>query len=444
MNIPDTRSTSTPLPTIVCVGTGRDGTISFAQMIQSSFDDAGKGQKAFHEWLSAYFYNNWCDHKETGDTTAIDRINNAFSECSIDCIVGNGYAQILPIIAERSSGNALLIHLKRRDRDKCVASLADNASNFPTNHLYYAPLDAGAINKRMAAFHFGEVSRNEWDSWPLIRKFYWYYDKTHSLIDDAKSLFKKYIEIETETLNDEKTRVAIAFACGLHSVPRAVHVNRHVDLSGVSEIRKAWVQSFLGKFDVTKYDIEPAYGIAHALNEFTGWIETLRQDCLNEMHPSTGSELEASVQKVKVMLQETHAQLDSAIDSVHGSMIPSFPVEKNSSLIQKSKPGDALPTILLSLETTHQLLHRNTSLPLELIEIKRMALIHEAAIARLEAMVIECTAEKQVLEDLYQDAAQKYEYIRSSRSFKVTAPLRLLMTAIINAFRKTKFYLNNL
>ncbi len=83
---------------ILCVGTGRDGTQSLYHMIQNVLDRSGGGQ-AMHEYYCREFYQAFCDRAETGDPSHDAELMRMVAECPYDCIVGNGYASILPLFA---------------------------------------------------------------------------------------------------------------------------------------------------------------------------------------------------------------------------------------------------------------------------------------------------------------------------------------------------------
>jgi len=258
---------------IICVGTGRDGTTSLAQMMQSIFDQEGRGRKVMHEWMSVEFYNQFCTFEETSDERCLGEIRRLVAECPYDCIVGNGYASILPVFAEVFDRRLKLVHLRRRDRAQCVGSLVKNAKLFPVNHKYYANSDV-ATGKRMSAFHYGEATREEWDSWSVEQRFFWYFDKTHALIDSAEHLFAHVLEVETERLGDPDVRAALGRISGTGIIPRAAHVNWHFDLGTIADEPRPWIQRLLGKLDIQRLADEPAYGMKHFSEEFIHWMSS--------------------------------------------------------------------------------------------------------------------------------------------------------------------------
>lgn len=252
---------------IICVGTGRDGTTSVSRIIQDVFDQRGQKEVAKHEWCSAELNALFCDWKETGDDRIKEKIRQLFLTCPYECIVGNGHAAVMPIIAETLGDQVVIVHLRRRDRAACVASLVENATLQPVNHLYYAN-SSDAVSKRPAAFHFDEMPKVQWNTLPIAEKFGWYYDKTHALIEQYKPLFSKTMAVDTEDLDDEAARAALARIAGSDVIPQAFHLNRFVDLRHVPEERRSYVQRLLGTLNVSKLADDDLYGLRHVLNEF--------------------------------------------------------------------------------------------------------------------------------------------------------------------------------
>jgi len=258
-------SHSSPLR-VLCVGTGRDGTTSLTRMMQDVFDGQGNGDVAVHEWASSELNELFCKLKETGDRSFEDQIRETILSCPNACVVGNGYAAVLPIIAELLGDQVTLVHLRRRDRAACIASLIENAELSPQNHFYYASSPA-AQRKRPTAFHFGEMSKKQWSELSQADKFGWYYDKTHALVERHKILFPNTLAVDTEDLSSESVRASLAHAAGSTAAPRAFHVNRFVDLRHVPVDRHSFVQRLLGQLDVQKLAHDDLYGLRQILNE---------------------------------------------------------------------------------------------------------------------------------------------------------------------------------
>src|SRR5580692_3589460 len=244
---------------VLCVGTGRDGTQSLNHMIEHVFAASGGGQHSMHEYCCNEFYQAFCGLKETGDASGANAIELMIAACPYDSIVGNGYAAILPLFAGHYGRGLKVVHLYR-DRDACIESLITNCELFPTAYRYYSSSPDAEV-KRMAAFHFGDMSRTAWDRLSTREKFSWYYDKTHALVRQHLALFDHRIEIATESLNDEATRRAIAdFVDGGEAQPPPrTHLNASViDISSFPkqhQVKMNWLMGRLNMEELAKDDV---------------------------------------------------------------------------------------------------------------------------------------------------------------------------------------------
>jgi hypothetical protein len=108
---------------LICVGTGRCGTKSITHMIEWLFRQAGDGRTVMHEYCTREFHQAFCDFAESADTQHLAEIRRLIDECPYDCIVGNGYATILPLFAERFGHEVKIVHVRRADRDACIKDL---------------------------------------------------------------------------------------------------------------------------------------------------------------------------------------------------------------------------------------------------------------------------------------------------------------------------------
>jgi hypothetical protein len=256
---------------ILCVGTGRDGTQSLNHMIEHVFAGSGGERHSMHEYCCREFYQAFCDLKEIGDPSHADTIERMIAACPYDCIVGNGYAAILPLFAKHYGRDLKLVHLYR-ERDACIASLMTNCALFPTAYRYYA-VSPDASVKRMAAFHFGEMSRAEWDRLPLADKFGWYYDKTHALVRQHASLFEAHIEIATESLDDEACRRTIAgFVGGDRATPPKTHLNASViDIVSFARQHQVKMNWLMGRLNMEELANDDVYALNYFLDKYIAW-----------------------------------------------------------------------------------------------------------------------------------------------------------------------------
>jgi hypothetical protein len=294
---------------ILCVGTGRDGTQSLYHMIQHVFDH-GSGGQAMHEYCCREFYQAFCDHAERGNSAAEAALTRMVAECPYECIVGNGYAALMPLFAARYGRGLKLVHLRRANRAACIASLVQNCELFPTAYGYYSS-SSDARFKRMAAFHFGEMSREVWDRLSLAEKFGWYYDKTHALIERHAALFDECIEIETESLDTEGTRRTIARIVDGDpgALPPKVHLNAtRIDISTFApehQYRMAWL---LGRLNIEEVAHDDVYALDYFLDKFIAWTGYQITDA-----PQLAPARPAPVEKIKADLDRAMKVLDSGL-----------------------------------------------------------------------------------------------------------------------------------
>jgi hypothetical protein len=298
---------------LLCVGTGRDGTQSLNHMIQHVYVGSGDRQSV-HEYCCREMYQAYCDFQETGAGAAADALDRMIADCPYDSIVGNGYAAVLPLFAERYGRGLKVVHL-HRDRDTCIESLITNCELFPTAYRYYSSSPEAGV-KRMAAFHFGDMSRVEWDRLPIREKFGWYYDKTHALVRQHLALFDSHIEIATEGLNDEATRRKIAdFVDGGAAVPPPrTHLNASViDISSFPrqhQVKMNWLMGRLNIEDLAKDDV---YALNYFLDKFVTWAGYQITDApqLGGAAPASAPEIARDLERVAKILNDRLRDIDA-------------------------------------------------------------------------------------------------------------------------------------
>lgn len=259
-------------PKLVCVGSGRDGTVSLCRMVQYVFDRTD-GRRAMHEYGARKLYRAFCAYKETGDQRFAEDIRRHIADCPYDCIVGNGYAAILPVIRDVWGPETRLVHIKRRDRDACIASLVKNCDMFPEAYGYYTSSEQATFN-RMTAFHFGEMTESEWNRMPIAAKLGWYYDKTHALIEEYKGLFAVSVDLFTEDLSDDQSRQTIARLAGGADadLPPPTHTNiQEFDIASVPEKNRDKAIWLIGQLNWDLLFTDDLYALNHFLNSFIAW-----------------------------------------------------------------------------------------------------------------------------------------------------------------------------
>jgi hypothetical protein len=298
---------------LLCVGTGRDGTQSLNHMIQHVYAGAGDRQSV-HEYCCREIYQAFCDFQETGDGAAADAIERMIADCPYDSIVGNGYAAILPRFAERYGRSLKVVHLYR-DRAACIDSLITNCELFPTAYRYYSSSPAAEV-KRMAAFHFGDMSRAAWDRLPTREKFGWYYDKTHALVRQHLGLFDRHIEIATESLSDEATRRAIAdFVDGSEAPPPPrTHLNASViDISSFPKQHQVKMNWLMGRLNMEHLAEDDVYALNYFLDKFVTWAGYQITDApqLGGAVPASAPEIARDLERVAKILNDRLRDVDA-------------------------------------------------------------------------------------------------------------------------------------
>jgi hypothetical protein len=297
----------TPYPLrLLCVGTGRDGTVSLASMIQSLYDHEGNGRDAMHEYAARPFYNAYAEYRETGGHRHLLEIRRLIAECPHNAIIGNGYAAVLPLFAERYP-DLTLIHVRRRDRAACISSLRRDCELFPAAYRYYSE-DPQANMKRLAAFHVGALPRESWDALTLDEKFGWYYDKTHELITESTPLFKRHFEVNTEALEHEQTRRTIAEAVLGNSswFPRPAHMNAHrIDIGSVPKNRQVKMQWLVRKLNLHWLADDDVYAIDYFLEKFVAWTgyQITNTPNIDASDRRTNAQLNANLERAEGILR---------------------------------------------------------------------------------------------------------------------------------------------
>jgi hypothetical protein len=272
---------------LLCVGTGRDGTQSLAHMIRTLYKNSSD-REVMHEYCCREFYQSFSEYREGGeDPSRLAELKRMVVDCSYDAVVGNGYASVLPLFAKHYGRGLILIHLQRRDREACIASLKQNCASFPTAYRYYSASPA-AITKRMTAFHFGEMSIEQWDGLSLDEKFGWYYDKTHALVAGHSGLFGRYVRIATEDLNDDATRQTLAELCESDELPPLTHLNASaIDIASFSEEHRHRLHWLMGRLNLEEVAADDVYAMEYFINKFVAWsgYQILRDGALDTVPP---------------------------------------------------------------------------------------------------------------------------------------------------------------
>ncbi len=243
------------------IGNGRDGTNSLASIAEDIKLLNEAKFKVSHEYCVKEIYNNfnyfYDDKKELKLRTS--KILNKFVPGNI--YVGNGYTLILKELKKKFGSRLKILYVKRQFKDWLV-SFKRNVKFYPQKHGNYSKkIDAEIF--RMAAWHFNEISIQEWNKLSLNKKLRWYYKKNFDLIKISKIKKKKLIVIKTESLNNINTLKKITeFINKSFISPRnSNHVNiSKIDYAKLEDFEKKIVGSFYSRFDYLKAAKNPIYG----------------------------------------------------------------------------------------------------------------------------------------------------------------------------------------
>jgi hypothetical protein len=392
--------------TLLCVGTGRDGTTSLSQMIQNMFDAEGAHRTAAHEWQSVELNDAFCLWAETGDQRYQQQMREIIEACPYDAIVGNGYQTILPLFAETYGEDLALVHLKRLDREACVNSLVTNTIRHPTNHRYYAMVPE-ASGRRTAAFHFGEMSFHDWAALSAHQRMEWYYDKTHALIEAGRPLFSKCYDLFTEQFADEASRRLLAEAASSVIVPKPVHVNRHFGFEEFDPEQRRWLQRVLGKLDIYRLAIDPAYGLLHFGDELARYL-------CDKVGLTSGASLDGAAAQLEA--SRAHARyLSAALDEL-ARLLPGGGDEG------AGPPGSE---------------GRFFAERAELLQARNRAISDrdeaKAQQHRLEREVSERMIERDEAKAQLAELVARLQAIEGSKSWRLTAPFRRVLRTLVKS-----------
>jgi hypothetical protein len=287
----------------LCVGAGRDGTSTVAAQINEVLRSSGIGGECVHEMHSRDLYELQCDLIERPECTDTQkRIRQLIGSFPCVAASGNGYAGVLPIFAELYP-TLKLIHLRRRDKQAFISSQIRNSQLFPDTYVYYST-DTGVM-RRIAAFHTGEATRDQWSAFSLAEKFDWFYEYTHRLVASAYSLFPTVLEIDTEDLsNPETLRSLASFVSGDASNapgPRRLNSHNLIDVFDFPAKQRPFAQWLFGRLNCQQVAEENTVLVDHVLNSTIAWLGFLQTGVasqLNEQYSKPDEEVERLAQEV--------------------------------------------------------------------------------------------------------------------------------------------------
>ena len=162
--------------------------------------------------------------------------------------------------------------------------------------------------KRLAAFHLGDMPRDRWDALSVNEKFGWYYDKTHELIAKSAPLFKRYLEVDTETLEHDQTRRRIAEAVlgNASWLPPPAHLNaHHIDIGSVPKRRQIKMQWLVRQLNLHSLADDDVYAIDYFLEKFVAWTgyQINNMPDIDASYRRTNAQLKANLERAEGILR---------------------------------------------------------------------------------------------------------------------------------------------
>ena len=213
---PDPRSLCRSLPSLqlIVAGSGRDGTTTLRGLVRTLARLNGEEWVVPNELYCGHVCNLTSACLETGIAAYRHALRDLLEQVPAHALVGPAYQFALDLLADLHGPRVKLIHLRRRDRDACIASLARIVQLKPAGAVNYSGVecrkDLANYFQRPTAYHYGEMTRADWQALDLPGKIGWYFDKTHALICEAHSRFAAVLEVATEELDDPATVARIA------------------------------------------------------------------------------------------------------------------------------------------------------------------------------------------------------------------------------------------
>jgi hypothetical protein len=271
----------------LCVGAGRDGTVTVTAQINEILKSSGRGGECIHELYSRDLYELQCDLVERPDRADTrQKIRELIGSFPSIAASGNGYAGVLSVFAELYP-NLKLIHLRRRDKQAFVASQVRNSQLFPEAYVHYST-DTGVM-RRITAFHTGEATRDQWFALSLEEKFGWFYEYTHRHVTSAYSLFPSVLQIYTEDLSDPDARRRLAsFISGdATNAPNARRLNSHrlIEIFDFPAEQRVFAQWLFGRLNCGQIAQDNTVLLDHILNSTVAWLGYLNTGFASQLDP---------------------------------------------------------------------------------------------------------------------------------------------------------------
>ena len=259
----------------LCIGNGRDGTLSLKENIINICELNNSNYKVFHETYAAEVFNNL--HENYNKKLYLKKKNQKIiNKLNLNEIhVSNGYSFLISELYLKFKNNLKIIRIKR-NKNEWLKAFKKNIKNYPKKHGNYTKINKPEIY-RMAAWHFNEIKKNDWNALSLNKKLNWYYNKNDEFIKNIKKYIdkKNILEIKTENLTKKETLKKIAnFFDTNWKIPKfSLKTNiSNLDYSKMPKFDKKILGTFYSSFDYLHAAKNPVFGANYFIDRvFLGY-----------------------------------------------------------------------------------------------------------------------------------------------------------------------------
>lgn len=157
---------------ILVSGTGKDGTFSICELIRNAFELNGESCKIAHEPNIVEITSAHTRYLETGDSKWREKIAAILRSWDLDVAVSGGIDFCLNVFLQEFGKGLRLIHMKR-NKEAFLKSVMNIAQVHPHGFGNYMNSDVGFTLHRQAAFHYAEMTREEWNAISSEARFGW-------------------------------------------------------------------------------------------------------------------------------------------------------------------------------------------------------------------------------------------------------------------------------
>lgn len=249
---------------VLAIGCGRDGTSSITRILEDAFRRNGREDvRAIHECDNAEIYAAARVFIANGDPEPARAVISRWGQ---DVESGNGYAFILPVFREVFGPDLKIIHLRRNRADN-VKSMVNHTSWNPSHWGGYVAFDGPFEIVRPTAVDLEEISAPEWKKLTLQQRIEWYYETTHTTVENHKPLFRHVFEMSTDDLNNPGRLEELTSFLDPNwrnpASPSHLNANLNYDFASMTPEQRRKARKMWRHFDFQKAIGDPEYGLRH-------------------------------------------------------------------------------------------------------------------------------------------------------------------------------------